>query len=80
MTHCRSIAGDVSHLRNVQAACSRAEPLLNMTQLSGPEIVWWFWSAGRMVTPYLTFDWMICARSHGPVHSIPMWPLLNTLR
>jgi len=32
--------GEVSHFRNVQAACSRAEPLLNITQLSGPEIVW----------------------------------------
>ena len=34
-------AGAVSQSRNCSAAATRAEPLLKMTQLSGPEMVWW---------------------------------------
>src|SRR5579875_2797540 len=33
-------AGAVSQSRNFSAAFALAEPLLNTTQLSGPEIVW----------------------------------------
>ena len=34
-------AGAVSHRRNFSAADTRAPPLLNTTQLSGPEMLWW---------------------------------------
>ena len=33
-------AGAVSHRRNCSAVLTRALPLLKMTQLSGPEMVW----------------------------------------
>ncbi len=44
-----------------------------MTQLSGPEIVWWL--AGMTCTPNLTLGKL--GRSQGPVTIMPMWPLLK---
>ena len=41
MEFCSRLAGDVRYCRNSSEALTRAGPLLNTTQLSGPEIVWW---------------------------------------
>src|SRR5262245_33606289 len=55
--------------RNFSAAATRLDPLLKITQLSGPEIVWWLPSVpgndGMICTPYFTEGKV--DRSHGPV-------------
>src|SRR5215467_240146 len=69
----------VSHSTNFSAAFTCAAPLLNSTQLSGPEIVWWPLldpgKAGMICTPYCT--WLNPDRSHGPVTTIPILPELK---
>jgi hypothetical protein len=48
---CIASSVDVNHLRNVHAAFRRASPLSSITHWSGPEIVWWFTSPGRIWMP-----------------------------
>ena len=76
------LGGAVSQSRNFSAAETRSAPLLKITQLSGPEIVWWPplapGKAGMTCTPYFTFGKP--DRSHGPVTSMPILPELNRLR
>src|SRR5262249_53713904 len=74
-------AGAVSQSRNFSAAAVRAAPLLKITQLSGPEMVWWPppvpGNDGMTCTPYCTLG--NPDRSHGPVTSMPSLPELNRL-
>src|SRR6185312_14013916 len=74
-------SGAVNHLTKSIAACFFLSPLLNTTQLSGPEIVWWVppdpAKVGITCTPYWMSDsWL---RSHGPVTRIATLPLFISL-
>ena len=51
---CSRLAGVVRNCRNSRDAWTRAEPLLKITQLSGPEMDWWLPPAvheGMICTP-----------------------------
>src|SRR5215469_3793846 len=71
----------VIQVRNFSAAATRLDPLLKITQLSGPEMVWWPpllpGNDGMTCTPYFTLGKP--DRSQGPVTSIPIFPELNRL-
>src|ERR1022692_5047316 len=79
--HAFTWAGAVSQSRNFSAELTCAAPLLKITQLSGPEMVWCPAPvpgyAGITCTPSCTFG--NADRSHGPVTSIPILPELNRL-
>src|SRR6516165_7831653 len=77
--HVSSCFGAVSHSRNVMEAFTRAEPLLKMTQLSGPDTVWWLVvTAGSGTSPQSSFAWLSSGTSHGPLTNIAMCPLVNS--
>src|SRR5262249_59956063 len=65
--------------RNVIEAATRAEPLLKMTQLSGPDTVWWLVvTAGSCTSAQSTFAWLRVSTSHGPLTNIARCPLVNS--
>src|ERR1051326_4629455 len=77
--HVSSCFGAVSHSRNVMEAFTRAEPLLKMTQLSGPDTVWWLVvTAGSGPSAQSTFAWLSTGTSHGPLTNLPISPLVNS--
>src|SRR6266702_7537713 len=77
--HVSSCCGAVSHFRNVMEAATRAEPLLKMTQLSGPDTVWWLpFAAGSCTSAQSTFAWLSTGTSHGPLTNIARCPLVNS--
>src|SRR5690348_9486276 len=50
-----------------------------MTQLSGPDTVWWLpFSAGSCTSAQSTFAWLSVGTSHGPLTNIARWPLVNS--
>src|SRR6516165_6635890 len=76
--HASSCFGAVSHSRNVMEAFTRAEPLLKMTQLSGPDTVWWLvLTAGSGTSAQSIFAWLSTGTSHGPLTNMARWPLVN---
>src|SRR5262249_57742893 len=76
--HVSSCCGAVSHFRNVMDAFTRAVPLLKMTQLSGPDTVWWLpLTAGSCTSAQSTFAWLSVGTSHGPLTNIARCPLVN---
>src|SRR2546430_13740483 len=77
--HVSSCCGAVSHSRNVTEAATRAEPLLKMTQLSGPDTVWWLpFAAGSCTSAQSTFAWLSTGTFHGPLTYIARCPLVNS--
>src|SRR6266487_4881896 len=77
--HVSSCCGAVSHSRNVMEAATRAEPLLKMTQLSGPDTVWWLpFTAGSCTSAQSTFASLSVGTSHGPLTNIARCPLVNS--
>src|SRR5690242_12864386 len=80
IAHVSSCFGAVSHSRNLMEAATRAEPLLKMTQLSGPDTVWWLvlpGTAGSSTSAQSTFAWLSTGTSHGPLTNIARCPLVN---
>src|SRR5262245_28448899 len=76
--HFNSCCGAVSHFRNVIEAFTRAESLLKMTQLSGPDTVWWLpFTAGNCTSAQSTCAALSVGTSHGPLTNIARWPLVN---
>src|SRR6266576_4384414 len=76
--HVSSCCGAVSHFRNVIEAFTRAVPLLKMTQLSGPDTVWWLpLKAGSCTSAQSTFAWLSVGTSHGPLTNMARCPLVN---
>src|SRR5215467_14018614 len=77
--HVSSCFGAVSHFRNVMDAFTRAVPLLKITQLSGPDTVWWLpFAAGSCTSAHLTFAALSVGTSHGPLTNIARCPLVNS--
>src|SRR5215467_16278745 len=77
--HVSSCCGAVSHFRNVMDAFTRAVPLLKITQLSGPETVWWLpFTAGSCTSAQSTFAALRVGTSHGPLTNIARCPLVNS--
>src|SRR5215467_11843620 len=77
--HVSSCCGAVSHFRNVMDAFTRAVPLLKITQLSGPETVWWLpFTAGSCTSAQSTFAALSVGTSHGPLTNIARCPLVNS--
>src|SRR5260370_39907668 len=77
--HASSCFGAVSHSRNVMEAFTCAGPLLKMTQLSGPETVWWLVvTAGSGTSAQSIFAWLSTGASHGPLTNIARCPLVNS--
>src|SRR5262252_2341553 len=76
--HVSSCFGAVSHSRNVMEAATRAGPLLKMTQLSGPDTVWWLVvTAGSGTSAQSTFAWLSTGTSHGPLTNMARCWLVN---
>src|SRR5438552_12023710 len=77
--HVSSCCGAVSHLRNVIEAATRADPLLKMTKLSGPDTVWWLpFTADSGTSAQSIFAWLSTGTSHGPLTHIARCPLVNS--
>src|SRR5262252_5814873 len=77
--HVSSCFGAVSHSRNVMEAATRADPLLKMTQLSGPDTVWWLVvTAGSGTSAQSIFAWLSTGTSHGPLTNMAKCPLVNS--
>src|SRR5215467_405130 len=77
--HVSSCCGAVSHSRNVIEAATRAGLLLKITQLSGPDTVWWLvLTAGSGTSAQSTFAWFSTGTSHGPLTNIARCPLVNS--
>src|SRR5215475_860184 len=77
--HVSSCCGAVSHSRNVIEAATRAGLLLKMTQLSGPDTVWWLVvTAGNGTSAQSTFAWLSTGTSHGPLTNMARCPLVNS--
>src|SRR5262249_62305902 len=76
--HASSCFGAVSHSRNVMEAFTRAGLLLKMTQLSGPDTVWWLVvTAGSGTSAQSIFAWLSTGTVHGPLTYMARCPLVN---